>query len=318
MGLGRSGAINAGTEGPIVVGAPLVIGLPGDYRQCLMMRFLLPLSLLVAAGSGCVTKADHMALQSELDATKSELSGSQERVGSLEAEAEQLGATITELEAKIQAANEELARLEQQIAKGDQDMASLLKDRSRLKESIEDMAQALADQRRRRDEAEKRVSEYRDMLTRFKGLIEAGKLNVKIVDGRMVLTLPMDILFDTGKAKLSDEGKTALVEVGQELAKIADKEFQVEGHTDNVPIYNERFPSNWELASARALVVLKTLQGAGIAPGQLSAAAFGEFKPAVDNGTDEGKAKNRRIEIVIVPDLSNLPGYDELKALAGQ
>ncbi len=279
-----------------------------------MKRILLPLSLLVAAGSGCVTKADHMALQAELDRAQGELAGSQERVGSLEAEADRLGQTITALEAKIAASEEELARLEQQIAKGDEDMATLLKDRSRLKASIEDMAQALADQRRRRDEAEKRISEYRDMLTRFKGLIEAGKLNVKIVDGRMVLELPMDILFDTGKAKLSEEGTAALVE----LAKIADKEFQVEGHTDNVPIYNERFPSNWELASARALVVLKTLQGAGIAPQQLSAAAFGEFKPAADNGSDEGKAKNRRIEIVIVPDLSNLPGYDELNALAGQ
>ncbi len=282
-----------------------------------MKRILLPLSLLVAAGSGCVTKADHMALQAELERAQGELAGSQERVGSLEAETDRLGQTITALEAEIAEAKEKLARLEQQIAKGDEDMASLLKDRSRLKASIEDMAQALADQRRRRDEAEKRISEYRDMLTRFKGLIEAGKLNVKIVDGRMVLELPMDILFDTGKAALSEDGSAALVEVGRELAKIADKEFQVEGHTDNVPIYNERFPSNWELASARALVVVKTLEGAGIAPKQLSAASFGEFKPTADNGSDEGKTKNRRIEIVIVPDLSNLPGYEELNALAG-
>jgi len=283
-----------------------------------MKRILVPLLLLLAGGSGCVTKADHMALQSQLDASQRELSGSQERTASLETEAVRLGDTIAELEAKIQAANEELARLEQQLVKGDEAMASLLKDRSKLKASIEDMTQALADQRRRRAEAEKRISEYRDMLTRFKGLIEAGKLNVKIVDGRMVLALPMDILFDTGKAELSEEGTSALVEVGEELAKIADKQFQIEGHTDNVPIYNDRFPSNWELASARSLVVLKTLKGAGIAAKQLSAAAYGEFKPAADNGTDEGKAKNRRIEIVIVPDLSDLPGYDELNALAAQ
>ncbi|HFE44300.1 MAG TPA: cell envelope biogenesis protein OmpA [Nannocystis exedens] len=105
--------------------------------------------------------------------------------------------------------------------------------------------------------------------------------------------------------------------MGQELAKIADKEFQIEGHTDNVPIYNEKFHSNWELASARALVVLKTLRDAGLAEEQLSAASYGEFKPAADNTSEEGRAKNRRIEISIVPDLSKLPGYDELNALAG-
>ncbi|MCA9636255.1 MAG: OmpA family protein, partial [Myxococcales bacterium] len=282
-----------------------------------MKRLVLPISLvLVAVAPGCVTKAKYTELQGQLDASQREPAGAGARVGELEAQVADLQRTIADLEGKIAAAEAEHARLGEQLAKADADMATLLKDRSRLKESIAEMTQALADQRKRRAEAERRIAEYRDMLLRFKGLIEAGKLNVKIVDGRMVLALPMDILFDTGKAKLSDDGTAALTEVGAVLATIPDKEFQVEGHTDNVPIYNEKFPSNWELASARAMVVLKTLQAAGVAPTQLSAAAFGEFKPAADNGSDEGKAKNRRIEIVIVPDLSNLPGYDELNALA--
>ncbi len=283
-----------------------------------MKRFSLPFVLLLMAGmSGCVTKADHMALQGELDATKQKLLGSEERAGQLETDIQEQNQTIRELEEKIAAAKAEVVQLETLIAAAEGDLAALIKDRSRLKASIQDMSEALAVQRGRRAEAERRIDEYRDMLARFKGLIEAGKLNVKIVDGRMVLALPMDILFDSGQAKLSDEGAKALLEVGQELAKIADKEFQIEGHTDNVPIYNEKFHSNWELASARALVVLKTLRDAGIAPKQLSAASFGEYKPAADNASEEERAKNRRIEIVIVPDLSKLPGYDELNALAG-
>ncbi|MCB9701640.1 MAG: OmpA family protein [Myxococcales bacterium] len=284
-----------------------------------MKRLVLPISLvLVAVAPGCVTKAKYTELQGQLDAAQQELAGRETRIGELENEITVMDQKIADLEAKLAAAKEEHARLGEQIAKGDADMAALLKDRSRLKESIDDMTQALAEQRKRRAEAEKRVAEFRDMLLRFKGLIEAGKLNVKIVDGRMVLALPMDILFDTGKAKLSDDGKAAITEVGGVLATIPEKKYQIEGHTDNVPIYNEKFPSNWELASARALVVLKTLQHAGVAPTQLSAASFGEFKPTADNGSDEGKAKNRRIEIVILPDLTNLPGFEELNALAGK
>ncbi|MEZ4382555.1 MAG: OmpA family protein [Nannocystaceae bacterium] len=285
-----------------------------------MKRVLLPVSLVLLglAAPGCVSKKDHLALQAELDRTQQALVGREARVTELEGEVRRLGESIEQLEADLAAAKEEAARLDQQLARADGDMAALLKDRSRLKASIEEMTKALAEQRKRQAEAERRIAEYRDVLMRFKSLIEAGKLNVKIVDGRMVLALPMDILFDTGKAKLSDEGKAALVEVGQILATIPKREFQVEGHTDNVPIYNERFPSNWELASARSLVVLKTLRDAGVAPTQLSAASFGEFKPTAANDSDEGKAHNRRIEIVILPDLSNLPGYEELNALAGE
>ena len=87
----------------------------------------------------------------------------------------------------------------------------------------------------------------------------------------------------------------------------------MEGHTDNVPIRTEQFPSNWELASARALTVLKTMVDAGLPAARVSAASFGDSKPTAGNDTTDGKALNRRIEIVVVPDLSSLPGFDELQ-----
>ena len=273
--------------------------------------------LLLALTPACVTKAKYTALQAELDRVQQELQARDADIAELEAAVKKEVDKVVALEAQLVAARDEHQRLEAQIAKGEGDMATLLKDRSRLKESIDEMSKALADSRRRRAEAEKRVAEYRDMLMRFKGLIEAGKLDVRIVDGRMVLALPMDILFNSGSSRLSEEGKKALTEVGAVLATIAERRFQVEGHTDTVPIHNEYYANNWELASARALAVVKTLRESGVAPQQLSAASFGEFKPAADNTSDQGKARNRRIEIVIVPDLTNLPGFEELNALAG-
>jgi chemotaxis protein MotB len=97
------------------------------------------------------------------------------------------------------------------------------------------------------------------------------------------------------------------------LSAIPDRKFQVEGHTDNVPIRTEQFPSNWELASARALTVLKTMVDAGMPAARVSAASFGDSKPAASNDSSDGKAQNRRIEIVVVPDLSTLPGFEELQ-----
>ena len=99
------------------------------------------------------------------------------------------------------------------------------------------------------------------------------------------------------------------------LAEIPGRKFQVEGHTDNVGIKTAQYPSNWELAAARALTVVKTMVEAGLPADRISAASFGEFKPVKANDTNEGKAANRRIEIVVVPDLSSLPGFDELKKI---
>jgi len=85
---------------------------------------------------------------------------------------------------------------------------------------------------------------------------------------------------------------------------VSDKNIRIEGHTDNVPITGslaQRYPTNWELSAARAINVARYLQKQAVDPGGLSAIAFGEFRPVADNGTPEGREKNRRIEIVLVP-----------------
>jgi len=192
-------------------------------------------------------------------------------------------------------------------------MAQVIKDKSTLKSSVDDMKLALDELAKRKAEADRRIAEYKNLLSRFQSLIDAGKLKVKIVDGRMVVALTSDVLFSPGSAALSKDGKANIQEVAKLLAGIPERKFQIEGHTDNVPIHTDAFPSNWELASARALTVLKTMVDAGMPADRVSAASFGDSKPAASNDTPDGKAQNRRIEIVVVPDLSSLPGFDELK-----
>jgi chemotaxis protein MotB len=300
-------------------------------------------ALIVALGAlglaGCVTKKDHDALQRELDQARATLADENRSRGMVEARLEEreqqldevgkallseeaharaLARQIASLQRMLEAKRHELNELERRVTDTQAELAEVVRKRARLEASVARMTQAIAELAQRRAAADRRVAEYRDMLTRFSSLIDAGKLDVRIVDGRMVLTLPMDILFASGSARLSGEGRQSLLEVGAGLATIPEKRFQVEGHTDNVPISTDRFPSNWELASARSLVVLHTLLSAGLAPEQVSAASFGEFKPRADNRSDEGRASNRRIEIVVVPDLTGLPGFEELEKLDAQ
>lgn len=296
-------------------------------------RAFFALAVVAFVGAGCVTKTKHDALQRELDETEAALRGEQaaERTayeeqltlleGTLEqaeADAQRYTQQIAAMENAMAAQDAELARLEQHLRDTEKELASVLDKRSALQASLEQMESALTELRQRQQAADRRVAEYRAMLRRFAALIDAGKLQVKIVDGRMVLSLPMDILFASGRASLTDEGRSSLLEVGQGLATIPERQFQIEGHTDDVPINTAKFPSNWELGAARALVVLRALQEGGVSPQQLSAATYGEYRPAARNDSDRGKAANRRIEIVVVPDLSDLPGYEELQKLGGE
>lgn len=298
-----------------------------NLHRCLLV------CLMVFICSACVTQATHDALQKQCDQTRADLQGQvdtltrqrdvrdteliylqtqlsdrDQALSTANRRASDLDAEIARLQSLSQTLEDRLSTLEAEIA-------TLTKDRTRLTSSVQDMQAALEELRKRKAEADARVAEYRDLLSRFRALIDAGKLRVKIVDGRLVVELATDVLFDSGKADLSDAGRQAILEVNAVLIQIPKRGYQVEGHTDNVPISTARFPSNWELASARAMTVLREMIGAGMPPDRVSAASFGETKPVQPNTTPEGKARNRRIEIVLVPDLSTLPGFDELEKL---
>lgn len=144
---------------------------------------------------------------------------------------------------------------------------------------------------------------YEEVLTRFRSLIDAGRLSVSIARGRMVINLPQDILFASGSADLGSDGRRVLAEVAGVLADFEDRRFQVEGHTDDRPISTTQFPSNWELSAARALSVVKLLVDNKVPPQNLSGAGYGEYQPLATNETPDGRRLNRRIEIVMLPNL---------------
>ena len=269
---------------------------------------LLLVSACVTQGTYDSLKAEHESAQGALEDRNKALKSANSKIAGLETDKASLSTSLKEQQERVQELTVRIARL-------NAEMSSTSKDKSRLESSVQEMTAALAELEKRRAAAEARVEEYRSLLRRFQALIDAGKLKVRIIEGRMVVVLNTDILFASGSATLSKDGKAAIAEVAQVLAGISDRSFQVEGHTDNQPISTAQFPSNWELASARAINVVKAMIEAGLPSNKVSAASFGEGHPTGSNSTKEGRAQNRRIEITIVPDLSALPGFEELKRL---
>ena len=156
--------------------------------------------------------------------------------------------------------------------------------------------------------SEKRLQAFRELTAKFKSLVDTGKLNVVFRQGQMVLELPSGVLFASGSADLSRTGQVALAEILNVLQDFVDRRFMIAGHTDNVPIRGRKFNNNWALSTARAVSVVDYMISSSFPPGNLAAAGFGEFAPVAPNDTAENKQKNRRIEIILVPDLSELPG----------
>lgn len=126
------------------------------------------------------------------------------------------------------------------------------------------------------------------------------EINSFISDKGIVMSLSDTVLFESGVARISEEAIPILEKVGSIMTKTAC-DIQIEGHTDNFPINSGRFPSNWELSTARAVNVLRFfLEKVKIFPERLTAVGFGEFQPLFPNDTPEHMAKNRRVEIVFV------------------
>jgi chemotaxis protein MotB len=172
--------------------------------------------------------------------------------------------------------------------------------------------------RKQKAAAEARAALFNEFVAKFKKMIDTGKVRIGVRRGRIVLSLHNDVLFDEGKTDLKPEGKQALAEIGQTLKTVQARSFQVSGHTDNLPIKTKgEFASNWELSTARAVVVVKFLAQQGVTPAALSAAGYSEFDPVASNGDSANRSKNRRIEISLVPNIEELISIPELKAETG-
>lgn len=139
------------------------------------------------------------------------------------------------------------------------------------------------------------------LVTELKDELAAGQIQIrKLVDG-VSLNVSDELLFPSGGVEIDAKGRDVLQRVGQRIQGDTSLVF-VEGHTDDVrigPSLRSRFPTNWELAAARASVVVRILSEAGVDPKRLRAVSRGPFAPVVSNDTPEGRAKNRRTEIIL-------------------
>ena len=194
--------------------------------------------------------------------------------------------------------------------------ASLLaQERSTLKSRVSDLEHMLGELRTESAELEARVQEKESQLAELQSMqdelvseleqeIADGQIQVRRLRGQLRVDMVDEILFDSGEATLKEEGKTVLKKIASVLVT-ANRVIQVQGHTDNVPIKGrlaEYFPTNWELSAARAVNVVRFLQEeAGLDPQSLSATGLSEYRPRATNDTNEGRQKNRRIEILLVP-----------------
>ncbi len=249
----------------------------------------LPILLSLALAGGCVKKSTHQKALDQIKTLEGQLADAQK-------DAKDKGDRITSLEDEIQRMQGEVDRLtaeEQELFK--------------LRDQLGATQTELDQLRTQRDAAEKRLEAYRELQKRFKSLVDSGTLEIAFRNGQMTLKLPSGVLFASGSADLGQAGKDTITAVTEALMAFQDRRFMIAGHTDNVPIKSKKFRDNWFLSTARAVSVLEYMITAGFPADKLAAAGYADKDPVGDNTTDEGKEQNRRIEIILVPDLSELP-----------
>jgi chemotaxis protein MotB len=254
------------------------------------MRSLLFAFAIAAAAGGCVKSSTYQKALDENMRLQSELADAQKKQADTE---KTLGDKIKELEAQLGTLDETTKNKEAELGKVQGEKAATEKE--------------LAELRRQKEAAEKRIAAYKALQDKFHALVDTGKLQVVFRNGQMTLKLPSGILFPSGSAELSKGGQGALADVVKILLDFKDRRFMVAGHTDDQPIKTREFPNNWYLSTARANSVVQFMIKQGFPAKSLGAAGYGEFDPVADNKSEAGREQNRRIEIILVPNLEELP-----------
>ncbi|MDD5762529.1 MAG: OmpA family protein [bacterium] len=216
----------------------------------------------------------------------------------LQSKSDTLSQTIFDLRRKVTDLDAENGKLRERNAALQKALDEKTKRAADLEKEVETLKKV------KEEQVQKVSSTYEDLLVKMKSEISQGQVTISELKGKLTVNMVDSILFDSGKAEVKAGGLEILGKVISILKDVNDKSIRIEGHTDNVQIVGglaKRYPTNWELSAARAINVTRYLQDQGIDPVHLSAVAYGEWKPVATNDTAEGKAKNRRIEINLVP-----------------
>lgn len=258
---------------------------------------------LILALSGCVSQGAYDKAVQDAQDVRARAARDAEEAARRDAAAK---AEIDRLSRELDGATAEDAQLRKELAALGKNVDEMLAEKGTLSASLAQTKARLEELRRAQAAAEGRAALFRELALKFQKMIDAGDLRIGLRDGRMVLQLSTDVLFDTGRTEIKPVGRAALTQIATILQTIGGRDFQIAGHTDTVPIHNERFASNWELSTARALEVMRFVVAHGMKPQALSAAGYGEFDPVASNDTPAGRAQNRRIEITLQPNIEEL------------
>lgn len=301
-------------------------------KRHVMMRLVLASALALELG-GCVLNSTyaqamdrwtekHNTLQGELEQLRAErdqlaqekaslqelLADRESTLSKTSADLEDLDRKVSDQKAQLASTRTQLEEVSDQAAAADEKAKALEAQRAALLAEREALAEEVKQLKQLRKAAEARNREYKDLLGKLKKMIDAGSLEVKIRNGLMLVTMPSDVLFATGEATLKPEAVDSVKQLASTLKTFKNRRFQVVGHSDSVPISTPEFPSNWDLSAKRAIEVVRVLISAGVPPKMLSAAGAAEYDPVGSNSNASSRAKNRRVELVFVPKIDELPG----------
>jgi len=234
--------------------------------------------------------------EKDLTTTKDELNQSRTLASNL---TNDLEASKKEFEKLKLASGAQVAGLSSDLAAKQAELAEkeeLLKNREERLKTLEEIV-------RKQDELMNALTNrVKDALTGF----DADELSVEMRNGKVYVSMSDKLLFKSGSDAVEPKGKDALTKLAEVMMKNKDIFMDIEGHTDSIPIKMNCFEDNWDLSVARATSVVRILTTNGVDPDRLTASGKGEFTPKADNSTKEGRAKNRRTEVILSPKLNEL------------
>lgn len=289
------------------------------------MRTIKMLSVIlgILVFSGCVSSQEHKAVLGDIENLKKDISAMEEKLktkegekAALESELSKLKKENVNLKSMLEANKDELTKdlisvkaklseKEQKIKEFENELKSKNAQITELKTEISGLSKERSQAIEEKDKAVAELKKtYTNLVDELKDEIKKGEIAVTQLRDKLSLSMVDKILFDSGSADVKKDGKKVLDRVAEILKKVTDKQIRIEGHTDNVkigPRIAKKFPTNWELSNARATNVVRYLQEKGVDPKLLSPAGYAEYKPIESNDTEEGKSRNRRIEIVLIP-----------------
>jgi len=242
--------------------------------------------LLLSLSAACVTRGAYEDLEARRDR--------------LAAERDALAARVERLETSNQSLDAERVALFEELEDLRQRREALERELGTTERRLAAEREALAAQQAAMRELQ---STYDGLVTDLQSDVEAGRMAVERLQEGISFELPDDVVFPPGAVEPTAEGRAVVRRLAERLAG-GDERVEVHGHTDAVPVSGSlarRFPSNWELAAARAAAVVRLLAAEGVDPGRLTAVSHGAHDPVAPNDTAEGRARNRRIEIRLMP-----------------